>query len=173
MTVTTTATTATSTTKRSRWPVALAGMIFLHAAAMVTVILVATRDPSFAVEPNHYQKALAWDAFSARNRASQALGWKATARTDAGLDANGTRGLEMDIADREGNPVRGARAALLAFPHARGEERMRVDLAETAPGHYTTRAGMVRTGIWELRLVAQRGDDSFTTTLLHSVGAVP
>ena len=62
---------------------------------------------------------------------------------------------------------------LLAFPHARGEERMRVDLAETAPGHYTTRAGMVRTGIWELRLVAQRGDDSFTTTLLHSVGAVP
>jgi len=171
--MTTTTATATTTKRSLRWPVAIAGMIMLHAAGMVTVILVATRDPSFAVEPNHYQKALAWDAFSARNRASQALGWKATARTDAGLAANGTRGLELDIADREGNPVRGARAAVLAFPHARGEERMRADLVETTPGHYTTHAGMVRTGIWELRLVAQRGDDSYTTTLLHSVGAAP
>lgn len=164
----------TTATKRSlRWPAAIVAMIALHAAGMVTVIAIATRDPSFAVEPNHYQKALAWDAFSARSRASQALGWKVTAQTEAVLDDQGTRGLELVLVDRDGKAVHGAHAAVLAFPHARGEERLRIDLMEGAPGHYAARARMARAGIWELRLVAEHTGDTFTTTFLHSVGATP
>ncbi len=156
-----------------RWPAAIVGLIALHAVGMVTVILIATRDPSFAVEPDHYQKALSWDAFSARRRASQALGWQVTAHSDATLDGNRTRALELDIADRDGKPVSGAKAAVLAFPHARGQERLRVDLSEAGSGRYVARAALDRPGIWELRLVAKRGPDTFTATLLHAVGAAP
>ena len=156
--------------KSYRWPVAIVGMLGLHAAGMVAVIMVATRDPSFAVEPNHYQKALAWDAFSARARASRALAWRVDASTDARLDAQGTRGLDLRIVDRSGAPVTGATVAVLAFPHARGEERARIDLREDQPGLYRARTAMARTGIWELRLTARRGQDVFTSTILHTVG---
>jgi nitrogen fixation protein FixH len=162
------------TTKRSaRWPAAIVGLITLHAAGMVAVILIATRDPSFAVEPDHYQKALAWDAFSARARASQALGWTASAHSESSLDGAHTRGLDVTLTGRDGAPVAGAQVAVLAFSHARGGERIRVDLVEAAPGHYAARAPMVRTGIWELRLLARRGPDSFTTTVLHTIGESP
>jgi len=164
----------TTATKPSlRWPVAIVGIIALHVACMMGVILFSTRDPSFAVEPNHYQKALAWDAFSARSRASAALGWKVHAQTEAAIDQARTRSLDLSIVDRDGKPVTGARVAVLAFPHARGEDRLRFDLTEATPGHYAARAGMVRTGLWELRLVAERGADSFSSTLLHTVGQTP
>jgi len=164
----------TTATKSSlRWPVAIVALIALHVAGMISVILIATRDRSFAVEPNHYQKALAWDAFSARARASAALGWKVVSRTDAALDRAGLRGLELVITGRDDKPVTGARVAVLAFPHARGEERVRIDLVEGEAGHYLAHAAMVRPGLWELRVVAERGGDSFSSTILHTIGGSP
>ena len=159
--------------KSWRWPIAIVAMLGLHAVGMVGVMLVATNDPSFSVEPNHYQKALAWDAQSARRRASDALGWKVDLRTDARLDATQTRGLECRIVDGGGNPVTGATVALLAFPHARGEERVRMDLRESDSGLYSTRAPMVRSGLWEVRLSARRGPDYFTSTLMHTTTGMP
>ena len=47
------------------------------AGANVGLMLVATSDASFAVEPDYYQKALAWDetmAQAARNRRSRMVG---------------------------------------------------------------------------------------------------
>jgi len=164
-----------TTTKRQslRWPVAIVAIVALHVTGMLAVVLFATRDPSFAVEPNHYQKALAWDAFSARSRASEAMGWQVRSRTEPTLGPSGTRALDLAIADRDGKPVTGARVAVLAFPHARGDERIRMDLVEGEGGHYQARAGMVRAGLWELRVVAQRGGDSFSSTILHTVGGSP
>lgn len=159
--------------KSLRWPLAIVAMIGLHAAGMVVVILIATKDPSFAVEPNSYQKALAWDAFSAREHASEVLGWTARVHTDRQLDAGRTRELDCEILDRAGHPVVGATAAMLAFPHARGEERTRIPLREVEPGNYSARAPLVRTGVWELRLVAQRGAEIFTKTVLHTVEGPP
>jgi nitrogen fixation protein FixH len=156
-----------------RWPIAIVAMIALHATAMVVVIVHASRDPSFAVEPNSYQKALAWDAFSARRHASDLLGWSARAHTERMLDAGRTREIDCDIVDRAGHPVSGATVALLAFPHARGDQRTRISLRETEPGKYSAHAPMVRDGLWELRLVAQRGADVFTTTMLHTVEGPP
>jgi nitrogen fixation protein FixH len=161
------------TTKGSlRWAIAIVGLIALHAAGMLAVILIATRNPSFSVEPDHYQKALAWDRLAARQQASGLLGWKAEVTSEAGskvaLDGARTRGLACRIVDREGKPVTGATVTMLAFAHARGEERIRFDLRETGPGVYTVRAPMARSGLWELRLSALRGPDLFTTTILHT-----
>ena len=163
-----------TTAKRSlRWPIALVGIIALHATGMVAVIAVATRNPSFSVEPDHYQKALGWDRLAARKQASDLLGWKAEVVTDAQLDGNKTRRLDCRILDHEGKPVTGATVAVLAFPHARGEERVHMDLHEAEAGVYSARAPMARAGLWELRLSALRGPDLFTTTLMHSASTSP
>jgi len=159
--------------KSLRWPIAIVGIIGLHAAAMVAVIAIATRNPSFSVEPDHYQKALGWDRLAARKQASDLLGWKAEVTTDAQLDGARTRRLACRIMDREGKPVTGATVAILAFPHARGEERVRMDLREAEAGVYAVRAPMVRAGLWELRLSALRGPDLFTSTLMHTASTTP
>ena len=163
-----------TTVKRSlRWPIAIVGIIALHATAMVAVIAIAIRNPSFSVEPDHYQKALGWDRLAARRQASDLLGWKAEVTTDMQLDGARTRGLACRIVDREGKPVTGATVAILAFPHARGEERVRMDLREAEAGVYAVRAPMARPGLWELRLSALRGPDLFTTTLMHTASTSP
>jgi nitrogen fixation protein FixH len=159
--------------KSLRWPIAIVGIIGLHAAAMVAVIAIATRNPSFSVEPDHYQKALGWDRLAARKQASDLLGWKAEVTTDAQLDGARTRRLACRIVDREGKPVTGATVAILAFPHARGEERVRMDLREAEAGVYAVRAPMARPGLWELRLSALRGPDLFTSTLMHTASTTP
>jgi nitrogen fixation protein FixH len=160
--------------KRSlRWPIAIVGIIALHATAMVAVIAIATRNPSFSVEPDHYQKALGWDRLVARKQASDLLGWQAEVTSDAQLDGNKTRRLECRIVDHDGKPVKGATVAILAFPHARGEERIRMDLREAEAGVYAARAPMVRAGLWELRLSALRGPDLFTTTVMHTASTRP
>ena len=160
--------------KRSlRWPIAIVGIIGLHAAAMVAVIAIATGNPSFSVEPDHYQKALGWDRLAARKQASDLLGWITEVTTDAQLDGARTRRLACRIVDREGKPVTGATVAILAFPHARGEERIRMDLREAEAGVYAVRAPMVRAGLWELRLSALRGPDLFTSTLMHTASTSP
>ena len=163
-----------TTVKRSlRWPIAIVGIIALHSAAMVTVIAIATRNPSFSVEPDHYQKALGWDRLAARKQASDLLSWKAEITTDTQLDGARTRRLECHIVDHEGKPVTGATVSILAFPHARGEERVRMDLREAEPGIYAVRAPMARPGLWELRLSALRGPDLLTTTLMHTASTIP
>jgi nitrogen fixation protein FixH len=164
---------STAAKKSLRWPIAIVGLIGLHATGMLVVIAIATRNPTFSVEPDHYQKALGWDRLAARRQASDLLGWKAAVTSDAQLDVATTRGLECRIVDREGKPVTGATVSMQAFAHARGEERIHLDLREASAGSYTVRAPMARSGLWELRLSALRGPDLYTTTILHTVGANP
>ena len=160
--------------KRSlRWPIAIVGVIALHATGMVTVIAISTHNPSFSVEPDHYQKALAWDRLAARRQASDLLGWKAEVTTGAHLDDRKTRSLECRIVDGDGTPVTGATVAILGFSHARGEDRVKMDLRESAAGLYTVQAPMARSGLWELRLSALRGPDLFTSTIMHTASPTP
>jgi nitrogen fixation protein FixH len=156
-----------------RWPIAIVGIIALHAAGMLAVIAIATRNPSFSVEPDHYQKALGWDRLAARKQASELLGWKAEVTTDTALDSAGTRRLECRLWDRDGKPVTGSTVTILGFPHARGDERIRMELRESEAGLYTARTAMARPGLWELRLSALRGPDLFTATILHTAGPKP
>jgi nitrogen fixation protein FixH len=75
--------------------------------------------------------------------------------------------------DTDGTPVTGATVTILGFPHARGEERIRIELRETEAGLYSARTAMVRPGLWELRLSALRGPDLFTSTILHTTRSAP
>jgi nitrogen fixation protein FixH len=160
---------ATRAPRASFWPKAIVGLIALHITFMVVVIVVATRDPSFAVEPNHYQKALAWDRLAARQRQSAALGWQVTVESEPRLGGDGRRDINCRVVDRDGAPVTGASVRALAFAHARGEDRVRLEFGEGPAGGYQARAPLARAGLWELRFEIRHGADIFVTTILHEV----
>lgn len=154
-----------------RWPLLIAGLLTLHAAGMVTFAVIASSDPSHAVEKDYYRKALHWDEHRAQLAADAALGWKAevTARpAQPGLAA-----VTISLTDRDGRPVTGASAHLEAFHMARGKRILESGLEETAPGVYTATLPMRRDGKWELRLRARRGGDLFTAVLKRYLVVTP
>ncbi len=152
------------------WPTVIIGVLALHSVALVVVVFIATRDPSFAVEPNHYQKALAWDGSAARLRASQQLGWTVSIQTDSIVDELGQRRLDLPH-PRQGRHRGGWRqCALIIFHHARAADRLEVSLSPEKDGSYVALAPMKRKGLWECRITARRGDSLFNGVVMQDVG---
>ncbi len=152
------------------WPAVIVGVLALHVTTLLVVVFVATRDPSFAVEPNHYQKALAWDGSAARLRASKLLGWSVSLQADTATDILGRRRLMCRILDQDGIAVVGATVQLLIFHHARAADRVQVSLSPEQDGTYAALVPMKRAGLWEFRLAARRGDALFNTVIVQQVG---
>ena len=48
-------------TKGWYWPVVIVSLLVGGAAANIGFMIVANRDPTFAVEPDYYRKAVDWD----------------------------------------------------------------------------------------------------------------
>jgi len=160
----------TQTGKRAwLWPAIIIGGLTIHSVALVMVVLIATRDPSFAVEPNHYQKALGWDGSAARLRASQQLGWTVSLTVDPNPDVKGRRRLVCHVADKDGLAVVGANVQLLMFHHARAADRVQVSLSPEQDGNYAALVAMKRPGLWEYRVAIRRGDTLFNSVILQEI----
>lgn len=151
------------------WPAAVVLLLGVHVAVWIGFATLAVRDPSFAVEPDHYGKSLRWDATAAQQRANEALGWEVRIKTAPGTRALGERRLECHLTDRSGRPVTGARVGLVAFHHARGNDRVKARLVEESDGVYVGHPCMRRTGVWECRLEVLRGRDTFTHVDTHFI----
>ena len=152
------------------WPTIIIGALSLHVVALIVVAFIATRDPSFAVEPNHYQKALAWDGSAARLRASQQLGWTVSLQADTTADELGRRRLVCHIVNKDGTAVVGADVQALIFHHARAADRVQVSLSPEKDGTYAALVPMKRAGLWECRVAVRRGDALFSTVVMQEVG---
>ena len=144
------------------WPVAIVAFLVAGASANVYLLVRASSDPAFSVEPDYYAKAIAWDAHLAQMAHNEALGWKAALSTDEG-------GIVVRLEDRDGRPVAGAAVTLEAFPMARGNQIVRGSLGETPEHAYRADLSFARAGLWEFRLAAQRGADTFTAILDQDV----
>ena len=152
------------------WPIAIIVLLCVHAIAMIAVVFVATRDPSFAVEPNSYKKAVAWDASRAQQKASERLGWSVSIRTSDHTDLLGRRRITCRLTDKDGIPVAAATVGLEVFHHARAADRVQVSLNPEENGIYSAEVPMKRAGTWEFRLAARRGTELFTTVATEQVG---
>jgi nitrogen fixation protein FixH len=150
-------------------PVLLLGATLVGWAVMVSLAL---NDPSFAVEPDYYQKALAWEAHQAQERENERLGWQARAQAKAVPGWPGQRELTVELTDRTGR-LSGASVSLAAFHNARASTIIESALTEKAEGAYSARLPMRLPGEWELRLTAIRGDERFTQVLRATVDAAP
>jgi len=166
----------TATTSR-RGAVFSKGWLWAWGPGLVLAALIGTQltvlhsvldDPSFALEPDYYRKAVAWDARRDLERASQALGWHAQLAAAPAPQARGIE-LRVQLSDARGGPLGGAAVRVQAFANARAARVLEASLVESTPGTYTGEVPSSVLGLWEFRLEATRGADRFAEVLRESV----
>jgi len=144
------------------WPLLLAGLLASGVAANLYFMCRAVSDPSFAVEPDYYAKAVAWDAHQVQARENADLGWRLALTVAPADRGTGRARVVARLADREGHRVQGLTVGLTAFHNARAAEVLTATLSETAEHDYAAEVAVSRPGLWEFRVAATRGTETFT-----------
>lgn len=142
------------------WPYAIAGALFLHVAAMSIMVWISTSDESYAVEPDYYAKALAWDERRAQDAHNAELGWTldfAVEPAPPGSDPI----LRATLVDADGSPITDAVVTVEAFANVRRDDVLTATL-NPSPDGYEIAMPMHRDGRWELRFHVTRGEKLFT-----------
>jgi nitrogen fixation protein FixH len=151
------------------YPAMVVGILAIGVGASLILMIKATQDPSFSVEPDYYKKAVAFDELRAEEERSERMGWRVTF---------GTRPIEgqptqvqviVRLEDRDGALLDHAEVGLVAAPIARGRELVSAALAPLEPGIYGATLPMARPGLWEVQLEVRREDQRFKKTLRHEV----
>lgn len=150
------------------WPAGLAAILCVTVAVNGYLLWVANDRDAFAVEPDYYRKAVAWDSTLAERRRSAELGWT----IDAALApaASGAR-LEVALADRAGAALRAADVDVEAIHNREPERAVSVRLRSGEDGRAVADVPLRHAGLWELRFVVRRGADRYSATLRRDLGA--
>ncbi len=152
------------------WPAAVIGALVVTVVANVVLLMAANDSRHAAVEPNYYQKAVAWDSTMAQEGRNEALGWN----VDATLERMAEEALvRARFADRTAAPLAGARVVVEGIHNLDSERRIRGELQETAPGVYEAMLPMRRAGLWELRFTVDRRGEHFTAELRRELTRLP
>jgi nitrogen fixation protein FixH len=151
------------------WPIGVAVILAATVALNIWVLRVANDDPSFAIEPDSYQKAVDWDSTMAQMRQNAALGWHVAPTLGAFTARDGAQ-LQVTVTDAAGAPIPDATVKVAAFFNARANDIIDTTLHRDAAGY----AGTIPVkfgGVWELQFDVRRGAQRFTST--SRVEAVP
>jgi nitrogen fixation protein FixH len=154
------------------WPLVIVGLLVGGVGANVGLMIVATGDASFAVEPDYYKKALDWDRTMAQEEKNAELGWSVSTRLERATRSGQAR-LVARVTDRTGAPIGGARVAVEAFPSARASQVVTATLDPEGGGVYATGLPVGRPGLWELRVRVTRGEQVFTRTISQDLPGRP
>lgn len=146
-----------------QWPVLITAALLFTVGVNVVMLFAAGADPNgTAVEPDYYRKAVEWDRTMARQAASEALGWQATATF--ALPSAAGRDLEVALRDRDGQPIRDADLHVTLIHNLEASHPLEVGLA-ARDGRYAATLRAIRSGRWEVRVEARRGTERFSSTL--------
>jgi len=143
------------------WPIGITTVLATTVAANLWVMRIANDDPSFAIEPDYYQKAITWDSTLAQARQDSILGWRLTPQLQF-VAATGTTRISATLTDSLGRPISDAVVKVSALPVARANEVHEATLAATGAGEYAAQLDARRPGRWELRFDVQAGPTRFT-----------
>jgi len=145
------------------WPWFVVLLLVGTAGAQGIMLYAATHDRAFAIEPDYYRKAVAWDSAMSRARDNATLAW--TARAEFARTATGGAALRITLRDSLGAAVRGASIRVVALHNLEAARPTSASLTETADGVYVTALPGARSGLWELRLDAHAAGQRFTPVL--------
>lgn len=142
-------------------PAVVLGLLGGHMVFIFTAITLGTGDPSFAVVPDYYEKAVDYDERKALLAQSAELGW-AVELTPAGqADAVGQRDLFVRFRDRDGQPIQGLSVQVAGYHVARAKETVTMQCIEVLPGQYVGSARITREGFWQFAIDAESGEQRF------------
>jgi nitrogen fixation protein FixH len=147
-------------------PALLLGSMLLGLGALAYI---AIDDPSFALEPNYYDKAVRWDRTQAEARESERIGLQLSLTGPLSLNKDGGVELELRVSDRANTPLCAATVLLEAFPNAFASRVEHVTLREVSPGVYRGRLSRGTRGLWELRFDVRQGSQQFREVLRRDV----
>jgi hypothetical protein len=150
----------------SGWPIAITVILGLTVAANVWIAVVAGDDPSFAIEPDYFHKAVTWDSTLAQARKNAQLGWRLESKLAAFDPRLGAR-LSVTLVDSAGTPISDAIVHVSALYNARANQIFSATLAspvDAQAADYTAQLPVTHAGEWELRFQVVRGGKTFTTT---------
>jgi hypothetical protein len=142
------------------WPFVIAGALALHVLGSLVMVYFATSNESYAVEPDYYAKALAWDSKRAQDRHNTELGWRLEFTVEPAPPGRDPI-LKVDLTGEDGEAVVGARVAVETFSNIRRDEILTATLAPTESG-YEAAVPMRGSGLWEFRFAVKRDDELFT-----------
>jgi nitrogen fixation protein FixH len=151
------------------WPLGVVAILTATVGLNIWVLRVANDDPSLAIEPNYYQKAVAWDSTMAQARENLALGWHLAPTLGAYSTRDGAR-LQVTLTDASGASIGDATVRVAAFFNARANDVIDTALRHESAG-YVAILPVQHGGVWELRFDVRRGNTRFTAT--SRVEAVP
>ena len=152
------------------WPISMAAILVMVVALNIWVAVIANDDPSFSIEPNYYQKAVAWDSSMAQARHNAALNWSLTPTLGAFATDRGAT-LRVRLTDSTGAAIHDARIHVAALYNARANAVYTATLDPDGPDAYVVMLPVHHAGEWELRFDVTRGPDRFTATA--RVEAIP
>lgn len=145
------------------WPIGVAVILGATVAANIVVMRIANDDPSFAVEPDYYRKAVHFDSTMAQERTNLSLGWGVETQIDSIVDGTHSR-VTVQLRDASASPLPGARVAVMARHNARANDTLTAVLQEEAPGRYVAQLPIARAGEWEVRVDATHGSQHFSAS---------
>lgn len=142
------------------------GIIFvllgINLCVVVITVYLAHTDRSFAVVPDYYGKALAWNEVAAQRERNRELGW--TANIEVGGVGVSGRTVAVRLQDREGDPITGADVEILAFHNARASAQYRTTLDDAGDGVYRAVMPLHDAGVWEFRVRARTEEGTLTSS---------
>lgn len=153
------------------WPAALIAVLATTVIANVVIYRMANNDPSFAVEPDYYQRAVDWDSAVARGERSLALGWVADVRLAPPEAGHAT--LTVTLATRDAQPIDSVDVRAALSHNAEGARVFAVQLLPAGPGRYAARVPSTAQGLWRVDLVVTRGADVFSRRVIADNGTPP
>ena len=113
--------------------------------------MLATGDPSVAVVPDYYQKALDWDEKVRTEAESDKLGYRlllTPVKYEAGV------GLQGQLLDTNQRPVRIENGVVRFYHHARGSDTTEVSLGLSEGGSLFVENCFSFDGLWQIELEA-------------------
>ena len=149
----------------ARWALVPVGLLASSFFGVGWMAIIAVRDPSFALEPDYYQKAIHWDQAQAQAANNERLGYAFSVPGAVVSDSRGLATLQLKINDRSGRAVRGAHVSATAFPNAFSEDISQIQFNQRAPGVYEAPVKVRHAGLWEFRVTMDDGADHVTTVL--------
>ena len=149
--------------KRSTWwPIGIATILATTVAANMALLYVSSGDPSVAIEPNYYAKAVAWDSSMAQSAHNARLGWHLVPRLADFTPRNGAV-LTVTLSDSTGARIDDATVNVSALYNGRAGIVLESTLNH-GDGAYSTTLPVSHRGQWELRFDVRRGPERFTNT---------
>jgi hypothetical protein len=136
-----------------------------------TLAMIAANDPSFALEPDYYQKAVSYDDELRQQDENRRLGWTLELTAEPSSVTRPSR-IVLVAADGRG-PITGANVEARALRNAMASIVLTGSFQETGPGRYEAELPLARGGLWEFRFVLVRGGERYTERIRRDVAGPP